>query len=203
MKTTRDVYVVALVKGSERYAFIFDDANRSEILQQIGRQAANPELSFTWYDAAAVSARVETLTTSTPTWRPERRRVMGHDEGGALLPAKATARWLRRVAVAPRDIVGSASDPASTTTSGSESPVAVPNREAPGAAHDSQLQFTLPTLMVIITLAAVLLRVATSLPSLGIIAAVLAGSAFVGMVATGVRRPANASKSLPLRREIR
>ena len=53
-----EINVVALVKGNERYVFLFDDENRTETLRQIGRYAANPELSFTWYDAAVVSQKV-------------------------------------------------------------------------------------------------------------------------------------------------
>ncbi|MDD5193621.1 MAG: hypothetical protein PHF67_03475 [Candidatus Nanoarchaeia archaeon] len=55
---TREINVLALVKGDERYVFIYDDDNRVEMLRQLGRFAANPELSFTWYDAAVMSQRV-------------------------------------------------------------------------------------------------------------------------------------------------
>ena len=54
----QDINVVALVKGSERYIFLYDDASRAETLRTFGRFAANPELSFTWYDAAALSQRL-------------------------------------------------------------------------------------------------------------------------------------------------
>jgi hypothetical protein len=49
---------LALVKGEERYIFLFDDANRSEALRTLGRFASNPELSFSWYDAAILSQRI-------------------------------------------------------------------------------------------------------------------------------------------------
>ena len=55
---TTEINVLALVKGNERYVFLFDDANRTEALRQIGRFAANPELSFTWYDAAVMSQKI-------------------------------------------------------------------------------------------------------------------------------------------------
>ena len=54
----KDINVLALVKGEERYVFLFDDDNRAETLRQIGRYAANPELSFTWYDAAVMSQKI-------------------------------------------------------------------------------------------------------------------------------------------------
>jgi hypothetical protein len=53
-----EINVLALVKGNERYVFLFDDSNRTETLRQIGRFAANPELSFTWYDAAVMSQKI-------------------------------------------------------------------------------------------------------------------------------------------------
>ncbi len=54
----RDINVLALVKGKERYIFLYDDANRAETLRMLGRFASNPELSFSWYDAAVLSQRI-------------------------------------------------------------------------------------------------------------------------------------------------
>ena len=53
-----DINVLALVKGSERYIFLFDDNQRAEALRMLGRYASDPELSFTWYDAAVLSQKV-------------------------------------------------------------------------------------------------------------------------------------------------
>ena len=55
---TEDINVLALVKGPERYVFLFDDANRSNALRTLGRYASNPELSFSWYDAAVLSQKI-------------------------------------------------------------------------------------------------------------------------------------------------
>lgn len=55
---TEDINVLALVKGRERYVFLYDDANRAETLRTLGRFASNPSLSFTWYDAAVLSQRI-------------------------------------------------------------------------------------------------------------------------------------------------
>ena len=56
------VSVLALVKGNERYVFLFDDSQRDEVLRQFGRFASNPDLSFTWYDAAVLAKRVREAT---------------------------------------------------------------------------------------------------------------------------------------------
>ena len=54
----QDINVLALVKGKERYVFLYDDASRAETLRVLGRFASNPELSFTWYDAAVLSQKI-------------------------------------------------------------------------------------------------------------------------------------------------
>src|SRR5438067_13928483 len=55
---TQDINVLALVKGEERYIFLYDDEHKSEALRTLGRFASNPELSFSWYDAAILSQRI-------------------------------------------------------------------------------------------------------------------------------------------------
>ena len=57
-----DRYIIALVKGSERYVFLFDDASYSEVLRIFGRFASEEELSFTWFDAAVLSQKVRQET---------------------------------------------------------------------------------------------------------------------------------------------
>lgn len=55
---TKDINVLALVKGKERYIFLYGDEHRAEALRTLGRYASNQELSFTWYDAAVLSQRI-------------------------------------------------------------------------------------------------------------------------------------------------
>ncbi len=55
---SEDINVLALVKGEERYVFLFSDDQRTEALRTLGRFASNPELSFSWYDAAVLSQRI-------------------------------------------------------------------------------------------------------------------------------------------------
>ena len=55
---SQDINVLALVKGSERYVFLYDDSSRAEALRVLGRYASNPDLSFTWYDAAVLSQKI-------------------------------------------------------------------------------------------------------------------------------------------------
>jgi hypothetical protein len=58
---SEEVSVVALARGNEQYLFIFDDRNRTELLRTFGRFAANPDLSFSWYDAAILSQKVRDM----------------------------------------------------------------------------------------------------------------------------------------------
>ena len=58
---SKNINVLALVKGEEKYIFLFNDSNRKNTLRQLGRYASNPALSFTWYDAAVMSQKVRKL----------------------------------------------------------------------------------------------------------------------------------------------
>ena len=61
----RGINVLALVKDGERFVFLYDDESYSELLQTLGRYAADPELSFSWYDAAVLSQKVRRLQQQT------------------------------------------------------------------------------------------------------------------------------------------
>lgn len=54
----KEINVLALVKGEEKFIFLFDDANRDQTLRQLARYAADPELEFSWYDAAMLSRKI-------------------------------------------------------------------------------------------------------------------------------------------------
>jgi len=57
-KTGADIKVFSLVEGEERYVFLYDDVSKKESLRVLGRFASNPNLSFTWYDAAVLSKKI-------------------------------------------------------------------------------------------------------------------------------------------------
>jgi hypothetical protein len=59
MDRLTNLHCSALAKGDERYVLIFDDETRVEALRQLGRWAANPELSLTWYDAAGWTLKMQ------------------------------------------------------------------------------------------------------------------------------------------------
>lgn len=58
LNVSKDVHVLALVKGEERFIFLYTDSNKSETLRTLGRFASDPEINFSWYDAAVLSQRL-------------------------------------------------------------------------------------------------------------------------------------------------
>lgn len=55
------VNVLALVKDGERFVFLYDETSIGTLLQTLGKYAADPELNFSWYDAAVLSQKVRRL----------------------------------------------------------------------------------------------------------------------------------------------
>jgi hypothetical protein len=55
---TSEFNVLALIKGTERYVFIFDDSSRSSLIDAFRNHAADPNLSFSWFDAAVLTEKV-------------------------------------------------------------------------------------------------------------------------------------------------
>ena len=68
--SNQGINVLALIKGEERYVFLYDDSSTNQVLQTLGRYAADPELSFSWYDAAVLSQRVRKLSAETEDVSP-------------------------------------------------------------------------------------------------------------------------------------
>lgn len=58
------LYVLALLRGGDRFVFLFDASSHAQLLQTLGTYAADPELNFTWYDAAVLSQRLRALLQS-------------------------------------------------------------------------------------------------------------------------------------------
>ena len=60
-ETGDGVNVLAMVKDGHRYVFLYDDDSGPRLLETFGRYAADPELDFSWYDAAVMSQRVRAI----------------------------------------------------------------------------------------------------------------------------------------------
>lgn len=72
----RELNVLALIKGNERYVFIYDDDSRQALIDVLRDQAANPGLSFTWFDAAVLTEKARAqVRESKPAMPPTRPRL--------------------------------------------------------------------------------------------------------------------------------
>jgi hypothetical protein len=60
--------VLALIKGQERYVFVYDDASRPALIDIFRDCAADPRLSFSWFDAAVLTdkAREQAQSAGPP-----------------------------------------------------------------------------------------------------------------------------------------
>ena len=53
----RELNVLALIKGNERYVYVYDDPSRHLLIDAFRGQAADPRLGLTWFDAAILTER--------------------------------------------------------------------------------------------------------------------------------------------------
>ena len=54
-----ELNVLALIKGQERYVYVYDDESRACLLRTFHAQAANPHLSLSWFDAAVLAQKAK------------------------------------------------------------------------------------------------------------------------------------------------
>lgn len=53
-----ELNVLALVKGKERFIYVFDDASRELLVDVFRDHAAHPHLALTWFDALVLGRKV-------------------------------------------------------------------------------------------------------------------------------------------------
>jgi hypothetical protein len=72
----REFNVLALIKGQERYVFVYDDQSRQSLLDAFRDQAADPRLSFTWFDASVLTEKArEQARDGCPSEPASRSRI--------------------------------------------------------------------------------------------------------------------------------
>jgi hypothetical protein len=71
----REFNILALLKGKERYVFVYDDASRLPLLDAFRDQAADPALSFSWFDAAVLTEKARAQEAAGGTPEPLRSRI--------------------------------------------------------------------------------------------------------------------------------
>lgn len=58
---TNSVNVLAMVRDEHRFVFLYDDQSVDTVLTTLSQYAVDPELTFTWHDAALMAQRVKRL----------------------------------------------------------------------------------------------------------------------------------------------
>ncbi len=58
---TRELNVLALVKDTERFIFLYDEESGDELLQTLGQFAADKGTTFCWLDAAVLAQKARRL----------------------------------------------------------------------------------------------------------------------------------------------
>jgi len=72
----REFNILALIKGEERYVFIYDDDSRAELIDALRDQAADPGLTLTWFDAAVLTEKArEQGIANLAKEKPARNRI--------------------------------------------------------------------------------------------------------------------------------
>lgn len=55
---SRELNVLALFKGTERFIFVYDDDAREALVDELRHKAADPAVALNWFDAAVLTERV-------------------------------------------------------------------------------------------------------------------------------------------------
>jgi hypothetical protein len=63
----QELNILALIKGTERYVFVYDDESRESLIDAFRDQAADPRLSFSWFDAALLTRKARDQARHDPT----------------------------------------------------------------------------------------------------------------------------------------
>jgi hypothetical protein len=71
----REFNVLALIKGNERYVYVYDDASRTQLIDTFRDQAADPRYSFSWFDAAVLTEKARQQAQVEPVKPSPRSRV--------------------------------------------------------------------------------------------------------------------------------
>jgi hypothetical protein len=61
-----EVNVLALVKGRERFIYVYDDESEQELVDAVRDHAADPRLCLSWFDASVLTRKAhEQVAAST------------------------------------------------------------------------------------------------------------------------------------------
>jgi hypothetical protein len=67
----RELNVLALFKGDERFFFVYDDDSRDALVDDIRHKAADPAVALSWFDAAVLTERVRNPAAAAGVTHPD------------------------------------------------------------------------------------------------------------------------------------
>ena len=71
----RDLNVLALLKGSERYVYVYDDESRAGLVDVFRDQAADPHLTLSWLDVAVLTHKAREQAKTAVDEPPAESRI--------------------------------------------------------------------------------------------------------------------------------
>lgn len=63
---SREYNVLALIKGEEKYVYVYDDGSRESLIETFHEHAAHPELNLNWFDAAVLTQKAGEQAETAP-----------------------------------------------------------------------------------------------------------------------------------------
>jgi len=66
-KLSNELNVLALIKGAEHYIFVYDNESRPQLIDTFRDQAADPQLSLSWFDAIVLTTKAREQETMEAT----------------------------------------------------------------------------------------------------------------------------------------
>jgi hypothetical protein len=71
-----ELNVLALIKGDEKYVFVYDDCSHEQLLDALRDQAGDARLSLSWFDAGVLTRKaIEQAKIQPDDEIPERGRI--------------------------------------------------------------------------------------------------------------------------------
>jgi hypothetical protein len=67
-----ELNVLALIKGVERFIYVYDDVSREGVLDAVRDHAADPSVALNWFDAAVLTERARQQAHRHPESTPVR-----------------------------------------------------------------------------------------------------------------------------------
>ena len=64
---SNELNVLALIKGAEHYIFVYDNESRPQLIDTFRDQAADPQLSLSWFDAIVLTTKAREQETMEAT----------------------------------------------------------------------------------------------------------------------------------------